>query len=81
MRQYFCFSPRGVEAGGGAAWVILREVEVTVGLRKLSFYFYESFCSKMVVVYVEKAIWKSFLSDCKFEHIHRIKAMLQWVFL
>jgi hypothetical protein len=31
MRQYFCFSPRGVEAGGGAARVILREIEVTVG--------------------------------------------------
>jgi len=31
MRQYFCFSPRGVEAGGGAARVILREEEVTVG--------------------------------------------------
>ena len=30
MGQYFCFSPRGVEAGGGAAGVILREVEVTV---------------------------------------------------
>ena len=31
MRQYFCFSPRGIEAAGGAAGVILREVEVTVG--------------------------------------------------
>ena len=31
MRQYFCFSPRGVEAGGGTARVILREEEVTVG--------------------------------------------------
>ena len=31
MGQYLCFSPRGVEAAGGAAGVILREVEVTVG--------------------------------------------------
>jgi len=31
MGQYFCFSPRRVEAGGGTAGVILREVEVTVG--------------------------------------------------
>ena len=31
MRQYFCFSPRGVEAGGGTAGVILREEEVAVG--------------------------------------------------
>lgn len=31
MRQYFCFSPRGVEAGGGTARVILREEEVAVG--------------------------------------------------
>ena len=31
MGQYFCFSPRGVDAGGRAARVILREVEVMVG--------------------------------------------------
>ena len=31
MGQYFCFSPRRVDAGGGTAGVILREVEVTVG--------------------------------------------------
>ena len=37
MGQYFCFSPRGVEAGGGTTGVILREVEVTVG--GLAFYF------------------------------------------
>jgi len=30
MKEYFSFSPRGVEAGGGTAWVILREVEVLV---------------------------------------------------
>ena len=30
MGQYLCFSPRGVEAAGGAAGVILREVEVMV---------------------------------------------------
>ena len=30
MGQYFCFSPQGVEAGRGAARVILREVEVMV---------------------------------------------------
>ena len=36
MGQYLCFSPRGVEAAGGAAGVILREVEVMVG--GLSFY-------------------------------------------
>ena len=50
---------------------------MAVGLRKLSVYFYKSFCSKMVFVYVEKAIGKSFLSDCKVEHIHHIKAVLQ----
>ena len=31
MGQYFSFSPRRVDTGGGAARVILREVEVTVG--------------------------------------------------
>jgi len=31
MGQYFCFSPRGVEAGCRAAGVILREEEVAVG--------------------------------------------------
>ena len=31
MGVYFSFSPLCVEAGGGAALVILREVEVTVG--------------------------------------------------
>ena len=31
MGQYFSFSPRGVDAGGGTAGVILREVEVLVG--------------------------------------------------
>jgi hypothetical protein len=36
MGQYFCFSPRSVEAGGRAAGVILREVEVLVG--GLAFY-------------------------------------------
>ena len=33
MGQYLCFSPRGVEAAGGAAGVILWEVDVTVGGR------------------------------------------------
>ena len=31
MGEYFSFSPRGVDAGGGTARVILREEEVTVG--------------------------------------------------
>ena len=35
MRQYFCLSPRGVEAGGGTARVILREEEVLVNLLQL----------------------------------------------
>ena len=50
---------------------------MAVGLRKLSVYFYESLWSKMVVVYMEKAIGKSFFSDCKIEHIHHIKTVLQ----
>ena len=33
MGQYFCYSPRGVEAGSWTAGVILREVEVLVGGR------------------------------------------------
>jgi hypothetical protein len=37
MRQYFCLRPRSVEAGSGAARVILREEEVTVGFG--TFYF------------------------------------------
>ena len=31
MGEYFSVSPRGVEAGGGAARVILQEEEVAVG--------------------------------------------------
>jgi hypothetical protein len=31
MGVYFCFSPPGVDAAGGTARVILREVEVLVG--------------------------------------------------
>ena len=31
MGVYFCFSPPGVDAAGGTARVILREVEVLLG--------------------------------------------------
>ena len=31
MGVYFCFSPPGVDAAGGTARVILREVEMAVG--------------------------------------------------
>jgi len=31
MGVYFCFSPPGVDAAGGTAGVILREVKVAVG--------------------------------------------------